>query len=493
MVDAAALSDTKRRLLERYVRQNGADGASPASAIAPRPLNAPVRVSLSQEQLLLREQRNPGGPALYNECIRLSMKGPLDVMLLERSLTEVIRRHEIWRTTYDVRDDQIIQIVHTPPKTVALPVLDLRGLSNSEAETEIQLVAGEAVRQPFDTKEGPLLRTRMFRVADDKHLLFLSAHLSIVDGVSVYQVLPHELAAAYCAHSSGQASPLPGLTVQFGDYAHWQRQWLKSGEASRQAAYWRKQLAGRIPVLNWPVDRPRPANETFRGLIRSFALSKQVVAALQELTRQEGVSLFMGLLAAFVSLLYIYTQQEDIIVGTPSLSGRKRAEVQALLGYFLNPVALRFDLTDNPTFCALLRQAQRVTLEALSNDDVPLEVLAEELNPHADASRHPFFTVAMSLQPEMPPLDLEWSVTSMDIESGGAPWDLYLAFINRPAETMVRVQYNPDLFDAGTITEMITDYQTLLLDITDNPAARIFQIDLCSRSSRGPTIDHSTR
>jgi hypothetical protein len=478
MADAAPLSDTKRRLMERYFRESAGTTAGPVSAITPRPLDGLPPVSLSQEQLLLRERRNQGGPPLYNECIKLRMAGPLDVMVLEKSLTEIIQRHETWRSSYDIKDGQLVQVIHPAPEDVELPVVDLRSLPKSDADAEMQRVAGDAVQQPFDLKEGPLLRARMFRTADFEHFLFLSAHLSIVDGVSVYQVFPFELAALYRSYSSDLGSPLPRLAVQFGDYTYWQRQWLQGDEAAKQVAYWRTQLAGRIPVLNWPVDRPRPAKETFRGVIQSFPLASELVEALEALSRQEGVSLFMGLLAGFVSLLHLYTQQEDIIVGTPSPAGRKRSEMQKLLGYFLNPVALRFDLAGEPTFSALLRQAQRVTLEALSNDDVPLEVLVQDLRPNPDPSRHSFFTVAISLQPPMPQLDIEWSVTSMDIGSGGAPWDLYLAFIKRPAETTVRAQYNPDLFDAATIKRMIADYQTLLRAVTDNPAGRVSQIDL---------------
>jgi Condensation domain len=488
MVDAAPLSETKRRLLERYVRESAGTAGAPLSAITPRPRDARTPVSLSQEQLLLRERRMQGKPPLYNECIRLRMQGPLDVLVLERSLSEIVQRHEIWRTSYDIRDGKLIQVIYPAPENVELPVADLRGLAKSQADAEIQRVVGEAVQQPFDLKEGPLLRARIFRTADLEHFLFLIAHLSIVDGVSVYQVFPFELAALYRAHSSGQANPLPGLAVQFGDYAHWQQQWLQGEEAATQVAYWRKQLAGPIPVLDWPVDRPRPAKETFRGVIRSFALPNELVEALQKLTREEGVSFFMGLLACFVGLLHLYTQEEDIIVGTPAPSGRKRSEVQRLLGYFLNPVALRFDLTGEPTFRALLRQAQRVTLEALSNDDVPLEILVQELRPNPDPSRHPFFTVAISLQPPMPQLGLEWSVTSMDIESGGAPWDLYLAFIHRSEETTVRAQYNPDLFDAETITRMMADFQTLLRAAIDDPNSRISQIDLSVRRRQRPAL-----
>ena len=480
MVVVKPLSETKRKLLERYYRGSSGVTATPAAAIAPRPGDTAPPVSLSQEQVLLRDRRLLGGPPLYNECIRLRMKGPLKVLVLQDCLHEIIRRHEIWRTSYQTKDGRFQQTINACPDTIELPVIDLKDLPRLEVHAEIERIVGDALQQPFDLEKGPLLRAKIFRTADMEHSLYLSAHLSIVDGVSVYRVFPFELGALYQAYSSGNPSPLPDLPVQFGDYSHWQQQWLRGGEAERQVAYWRKQMAGPIPVLRWPADRAwlAKAKATFCGVIQSFVLRHECVEALAALARREEATLFMGLLAGLVSLLHLYTQQDDIIVGTPSPAGRKRSEVQKLLGYFLNPVGLRFDLTGDPTFRTLLRQAQRVTLDAISNDDVPLEVVARELGGDVDRGRNPFFTVAMSLQPAMPELDLDWSVTSMDFGSGGSPWDLYLAFIHRPAETMVRVQYDPDLFDEAAITRMIADYETLLGAINDNPGARISQLDI---------------
>ena len=478
MMETTYLSDAKRKLLESYRRGWVGATASLLAPIAPRPLDEPTLVSLSQEQLLLREQRNQESPALYNECIRLRMSGLLDVVALQKSIREMIRRHEIWRTTYAINHGQWVRVVQPPPANVELPVVDLRGRPEAEVDEEVRRIAGEAVRQRFDLGKGPLWRVRMFRTADSEYSLFLSAHLSIVDGVSVYQILPSELSALYRAYSAGQASPLPDLEAQFGDYASWQRHWLTCGEAEKQLGYWRKQLDGPLPVLAWPKKQARAATDTLHGEIGSFIVKHELMEAMEGLSRQEGVSLFMALLAALVSLLHLYAGQDDILVGTPSLAGRKRSEVQSLLGYFLNPVALRFDLTEGPTFRTLLRQVQRVTLEALSNDDVPLEVLAQKLELQPTRGRNPFFSVAMSLQPQMAETGLEWSVTSMDIGSGGSPWDLYLAFINRSTESIARVQYNPELFESETIARLIGDYQTLLRAVTDNPTVRVSQINI---------------
>jgi hypothetical protein len=472
--DGAPLSEAKQKLLARYL--SGRTATNQISAIAARPKNQPAPLAWSQEQLWLRERGTHGIPPLYNECIILRMAEELDVPVLERSFTEVIRRHEIWRTSYQAANGIPLQLVHTPSGEIRLPVIDLRSLpSTARREAEAERIVGEMVRQPFNLKEGPLVRAKMLRIEDVEYRLFLCAHLSIVDGVSVYQVFPAELSALYRAYRAGQPSPLPEIEVQFGDYAYWQRR-RPQESLSSQIDYWRKQLAPPLPVLSWPADQERPRQETFRGAIRAHVFPKSLSEAVKALGQREGVTLFMVLVAALTALLHSYTQQEDIIVGTPSPAGRKRSEVQKLLGYFLNPVALRFALAGNPSFRELLQQTQRVTLEAISNDDVPLEILAQELKLERDLSRNPFFTVAVSLQPATPQLPCPWSVTTMDIESGGAPWDLYLAFIERPSGIMGRAQYNPDLFEIEIIEQVWEHLRCLLETVSTNPAARLSEI-----------------
>jgi surfactin family lipopeptide synthetase A len=467
-----SLSQVKRALLNRYMRGDVPSGGAGSQVIAPRPSGEPAPTSLSQEQLLLRERNTPHIPPLYNECVTVRMRGAFEVPVLARSLEEIIRRHEIWRTSYQQSNGHIIQIVHSPPEQIGLYAIDLRHLSPVRQQSEVQQVMGEVVCQPFDLERGPLVRFRLIRTEDFEYHLFLIAHLSIVDGVSAYQIFPFELATLYRAFSTGQNSPLPVLVAQFGDYAYWQRHWLQGEELFRRVEYWRTQLAGVVP-LAWPTDRPRLGKQTFGGAIHAFALSKDSSKAVKALSQHEGVTLFVSLLSTFAALLHGYTQQEDIVVGTRSPAGRKRSEVEKLLGYFLNPVALRFDLTGNPTFRGLLQQAQRLTLEAISNDDVPVELLEQELKLAPDLSRHPLFTVAISLQPPMPPMDLNWNVTSMDIDNGGTPWDLYLAFIDNPSGVLGRVQYNPDLFAPVAIARLLEDFQQLLETASENPLKRL--------------------
>ncbi len=483
--EAMPLSEAKRKLLEQYLSQGRTKTAGQGVSIPPRPSGELVPLSLSQEQLWFRERTTPGIPLLYNECVTVRMPGSIEVPVLERSLAEIIRRHEIWRTSYDTRNGQPIQIIQPAPEQVRLPLLDLRNLLGDRRKAEAQRVIGEIVRQPFDLKQGPLLRFRLVRMGDFEYRLFLCAHLSVIDGVSVYQVFPSELALIYKAFSAGQSSPLPPLVVQFGDYAYWQRQWLQGEEQARQFAYWQRQLAGSLPVLNWPNSPAQPWASRFRGALRRATFPKVIGEKMKELGQREGATTFTMLAAGLSTLLHCYTGQDDIIVGTPSPAGRKRFEVAKLLGHFLNPVALRFDLSGDPSFRALLRHTQQLTFEALSNDDLPLEWLAGETHPAADPLRNPFFRVALSLQPQMPSLDVGWNVTSMDADSGGTPWELYIAFINQPGGMAVRVQYNPDLFEASSISRMLDDYQLVLAFMCANPSKRLSQVELSAGGNAG--------
>ena len=468
MAEAARFSDAKRKLLEKCLRGELVSIGTQSRAITRRPPGELAPLSLAQEQLWHRAQMH-GIPPLYNESITVRRSGPLDVAVLERSIAEIVRRHEIWRTSYDTLNGAPVQVIHPAPSSFPLRVVDLRESPEEKIEEEALRLANEEARRPFDLRRGPLLRATLVRTGDTDYRLSMVAHLSVVDGVSVYQVFPSELAALYTAVFAGKPTPLPELPIQYADYAYWQRQWLKDGELVKQLTYWRKQLAGELPILQWPTDHARPAVQTYRGAIQSFELTETLTEALMELSRREGVTLFTTLAASFSSLLYCYTRQVDLIIGTPSPAGRKRSEVQSSIGYFLNPVALRIDLEGDPSFREMLRRSGKVIAGAVSYDDLPIEVLAKELGLKPNSSSNPFFTVAISLQPQTPDKATEWNVTSMDAESGGAVWDLYLAFIDRRGGMIGRVQYNPDIFSSATITNMLRHLQILMKTVAANP------------------------
>jgi hypothetical protein len=242
----------------------------------------------------------------------------------------------------------------------------------------------------------------------------------VVDGITVFDVFPSELTALYESFVSGKPLPLPELEAQYADFAFWQRRTIVGEALAQQLAYWEKNLAGELPVLQWPNEFPRPTERTYRGAIHPFKLTGELTRSLKSLARREGVTLFMVLLAGLVALLHRYTRQPDIIVGTLAPSGRKQAAFERLLGYFLNPVALRANLSGHPTFRSLLLQMRNATLGAISNDDVPLELIAERLQVKPDPNRSLFFTVSLSVAPDVPRLRAGWIMTYMDVESGGA-------------------------------------------------------------------------
>lgn len=477
MTAVPALSQAKRSLLESYLNARVSQGTVASNGIQKRSSASPAPLTVSQEQLVRREISRPNIPPLYNECIQLRMRGPLDVPALQKSFTDIVRRHEIWRTSYRIHNGDIHQVIQSEGAPIEMPVVDLQGFPQADQEAAIDKLIGHSARRPFDLTSGPLLRTQLIRLSDLDHRLYVTAHLSIVDGVSVYQIFPKELAANYRANIGGSASDLPPLPIQFADYSLWQRRETENANLRRTLEYWQTQLFN-LPLLNWPTDRPRPERETFRGEIEKFVLPAAVANAMKSLAKTEGVTLFMIALSALASLLHVYTRQDDFTIGTPSPSGRKRSEVHNLLGYFLTPVALRFRFTRNVTFRELLRQAQRVTLEAISNDDLPVEVLSRWLHLPDDASRNPLFTVATSLQPTMPALDFDWSITSMDLSSGGSPWDLYLAFIDGGESLMGRVQYNPDIFNCNSVAHFIRQYAELIKGVVANPESRVSAITL---------------
>src|SRR5690348_4790686 len=476
MSNNATLSDTKRRLLNQFVQQRTIPPAD-TSAIQRRPSSGPAPLSLSQERLVLRAQ-NVSRASLYNESITVKFRRPVDRDVLQISMAEVIRRHQILRTRYDMVSGQLVQVVAPALDNFALGLVDFRRGSERQKRDDLSTLSLKQTAQPFDLHQGPLLRALLVAMNESESWLVMTAHQSIIDGVSVYQIFPRELFTIYQAFSANRASPLSELPLQFSDFAYWQREWLTRAEILRQVGYWRTQLGSGSHAPRWPTHKSKLQRRTFRGFIRRFVLDRHVADAASALGRGHGVTMFAVLLSAFYSLLHLYTGQRDLTVGTLSPSGRKRSEVQGLIGYFLNPVALRVDLADDPPFTELLRRVQVTISEAISNDDVPFEQIVETLDSHSDPSRNPYFDAVISLQPCLPDSAAVWSVTSMDAESGAAAFDLYLAFIDRPEGLDVRAQYNPDIFAVEELQQTIRDFEALLAFTTEHPEERISRLHL---------------
>ncbi len=466
----AGATQARSALLERLL-----SGTARQQHIPRRSASEPVPLSDAQEQIWLHSEIAPTSP-LYNEPVILYRRGALDAGILERSLTAVIRRHEAWRTNFDLAGGQPVQIVRPAPE-IKLPVVDLRSVPESDREAEARRLAAEQSKKPFDLRRDSLIRATLVQMGDAEYQVILTLHHIIFDGLSIYGVFLPELMTFYRAFSHGQEPSLPALPLQYGDFAVWRRKQLLENAQAPQMEYWRKHLEGRLPVLQLPTDHPRPAVQSFRGAMQLFQLPSDLSTSLREFSRREGTTLFMTLLAAFATLLHRYSGQIDFIVGTVS-AGRKQSELEGLLGCFQNPLALRMDLSGDPTFQEFLQRAKSVTLGALSHDDVPFSSLVKELHPDRVFSHNPLLQVLISLSPPATVAEPGWDVTQMGIDVGVAKFDLDLELDDRPDGLRGRFVYNTDLFDASTIRRMTSHWETLLAAIVEEPRQAVSSVSI---------------
>lgn len=463
--------------LERLERSR-AEGRIARRARAP---DEALPTSFAQRHLWLHARLAPDEP-VYNEPITIHRDGPLDVGAFERALGEVLRRHEAWRTTFTAERGDVFQVVHDPPE-VRLPVTDLSALPEGERETEAVRLATNDVVRPFDLARGPLVRARLVRMAADRHRLYLALHHVIFDGVSIYRVLLAELVAFYEAFAAGRPSPLAEPPIQYADFAAWQRDWVTSEAARRQVDYWTARLAGSPPEIALPLDRPRPAVQAFAGAMHRVTIPPALAGALKAVGRRLGATFYMTVLAGFATLLHRYSGQDDLVVGSVT-AGRKRPEVERLLGYFLNPLALRLDLSGDPTFAELVGRVRDVTLDALAHDEVPFEHVVAAVRPDRNPGRNPLFQVMFSLEPPLPALPPGWRLTQLDVEVGTAKTDLYLELDDRPEGVIGRFVYRTDLFGAATIERMAGHFLTLLESAARGPELRASELGIMTGAER---------
>jgi amino acid adenylation domain-containing protein len=456
--------------------------------------------SFAQQRLWFLDQLEPGS-AFYNMPAAVRLNGTINMEALERSLNEVVRRHEVLRTTFATVDGQPFQII-APTLNLPLAVTDLRAIPLARREEEAQRLSKAEAQQPFDLAQGPLLRARLLRLDQDDSILIINMHHVVSDGWSL-GIFIQEVAALYQVFSGGQppvpdgesapesrrppvgrGAPLPELPVQYADYAVWQREWLQGEVLETQLDYWRKQLDNLSP-LELPTDHPRPAAQAHGGTVENVALPAALSRALKTLSQQAGVTLFMTLLAVFDVLLSRYTGQTDISVGSP-IANRKHAEMEGLIGFFVNTLVLRTDLTGNPSFRELLTRVNDVCLGAYAHQDVPFERLVEELHPARDLSRTPFFQVMFALQNasidliELPGLTLRPSPADSDT----AKFDLTIFLTDTEQGLTGTVEYSTDLFEADTIIRLFSHFQMLLEAIVADPDRRIFDLPLLTSAER---------
>ncbi len=461
--------------------------------ILARARDAELPLSFAQTRLWFLDQLKPNS-ALYNIPLALRLVGTLKVAALEQSLQEIIHRHEALRTNFVIVNGQPTQIIQTQTAWT-LSIIDCEDLPTTEQEIASQQLAQQQAIQPFDLARQALIRATLVVLSETEYVLLVCMHHIVSDGWSM-DVFVQELAALYNAYSLGQPSgasatpnllpqggtPLAPLRVQYADFAIWQRQWLQGDVLQRQLSYWQQQLANAPTLLSLPTDRPRPSVQTFSGAYQKFALSKDLTARLVQLSRQQGVTLFMTLLAAFDTLLYRYTGQSDISVGSP-IANRNRSEIEGLIGFFVNTLVMRTNLAGNPSFNELLTRVREMALGAYAHQDLPFEMLVEALQPQRDLSHTPLFQAAFSLQTApMQQVELAGLTVSPSVVEGTtAKFDLSLLIENCTTGLVGWWQYNTDLFDASTIERMSGHFVTLLEGIVANPQQQISQLPMLTQ------------
>ena len=477
----AGLSPAKRALLEMRLK-NKSPGASGERMIPRRVTQEPVPLSFSQQRLWFLHQLEPDSP-VYNIARAMRLNGALNVEALRKTLDTIVARHEILRTTITAVDGNPVQVV-AENGSVELSLIDLSEKSDAYRQAEMHRFLNTEAQRPFNLASDLLLRATLLRLRKEEHVLFLTTHHIASDGWSS-GILMQELTTLYRAFSLGNSCTLPELPIQYADFAGWQRQWLRGEILEGQLSYWKRQLSNAPAMLELPTDRPRPSIQSFRGARQLVKLPMGLTDALKKLSQREGVTLFMTLLAAFKTLLSRYTRQDDILVGVP-VANRTRPETEKLIGFFVNNLVLRTDLSGSPTFRELLGRVREVALGGYAHQDLPFEKLVEELQPERDLSRTPLFQVMFGFQsvrretPELPGLTL----SPIEMESGTAKFDLFLSMVEEGDSLRGSLEYNTDLFEDGTITRMLGHFHTLLEGVTAHPEQRLWDLPILTERER---------
>ncbi len=459
--------------------------------VVPTERTGALPLSFAQERLWFIDRLEPGSTT-YNIPAALRLAGALDQRALERSLSEIVRRHEALRTVFAEVDGSPVQVI-APFGGFALPVEDLSGLGEAEREAALSRRAGEEASRPFDLSAGPLFRPALLRLGSEDHVLLLSMHHIVSDEWSM-GVLFRELSALYAAYREGRESPLPELPVQYADYAVWQREQLAGEVLDRQLSYWRERLAGAPELLELPTDHPRPAVQTYGGGTVPVELSPELLERLQALGRSEGATLYMTLLGAFQVLLSKYSGSEDVVVGSP-IAGRTRGEVEELIGFFVNTLVLRTDLSGDPSFRETLRRVREATLGAYAHQEVPFERLVAELQPERSLSHSPLFQVMFTLQnagdegSALPGL----SVSGVNAELASAKFDLSLALAATAQGLRGELDYSTDLFERGTVERMLGHLERVLEQVAAHADARLSRLELLGDAERALVLEEWNR
>jgi len=484
------LSPEKRRLLALLLKEKNTDSSQPTvtGTIPQRNTSKPIPLAFNQEGLWFLDQMELGvGSANYSIPGITRLKGALDVDAIEQSLGEILRRHEALRTSFQMQEDGTPFQVISPVCPLTLPVIDLEELPETRREVEALKIATKEVQKPFDLAHGPLFRAILLRLSMDDHLLVLNIHHIIADGWSM-GVFTRELTTLYEAFSTHMPSSLPDLPIQYADFAVWQREQLRGEFLKTQLAYWKQQLGTGHHVLNLSAGRSQCREHTYQGRHHPVNLSESLTRALRTLALREGVTLFITLLAAFNILLYRYSGQKDIVVGS-SFANRNHRELEGLIGFFVNTMPLRTDLSGNPSFQSLLYQVREIILGANAHQELPFAKLVQETQPDRELGRHPLFQVVFDLlTPDHNPAVYGYGLSSpvtesqqlpglnmspMDVEGGIARFDLAIFIWDMPMGLQGAFEYRTDLFEPESIARMTEHFETLLHHIIAKPNASL--------------------
>lgn len=447
------MESSRRRLTLRRA------AVRPRATIPRRPPDQAVPLSFGQEQIWLHSQIAPEAP-LYTESLTIRRTGPLDPEAVLASFDEVVRRHEIWRTTFVWSNGRMVQQVHAD-RAPRLRLTDLCHLPQQDREASALQLAAEDLRAPFDLSREPGVRARLVTLSAGDHRLFFCLHHMVFDGISIYRVFLPELAALYDAKVAGAPCVLEEPQLQYADFAHWQRRNVDQAALEPLVTYWRRQLAGAPATIDLPADRPRPPGQSFRGGLVRFEFPGPLTAAVRNTALDESCTLFMLLLASFAAMLHRWSGQTDMLIGSVS-GGRDLPELERLIGYFLRMLVIRTDLSGNPTFREILRRVREVLVEALSHDGLPFQRMVQALAPARDLDRSPLFQVTFSIEPPMPRLGPGWDITEMDAGPSASKFDLSIELEDRGEVIAGRAIYSVDLFEASTISRMLADWRLVL-------------------------------
>ena len=444
-------------------------------------------LSFAQQRLWVLDQLEEK-TAAYNIPLALRLTGRLSIEALNQTFGEILCRHEVLRARFEQDTEQPLQII-SPPAVFSLPVTDLSGVPEKERLWQAEHLVSEEIDRPFDIAQGPILRASLLRLADNDHILVINVHHIAFDGWS-QRILLRELREFYDQFASGKTASLPELPLQYTDYVVWQREYLSGQRLEDQLKYWRNRLGDAPGVLDLPTDHARPPRQSFRGAKSTRVLPSALLGQLEEVSRKEGVTLFMTLLAAFNILLSRYSRQDDIVIGSP-IAGRNRVELEDLIGLFVNTLALRVSLSGNPSFPELLGRVRESTLGAYAHQEIPFERLVEDLKPERDLSRNPIFQVMFVLQ-NMP----RESATKSDLQiapfgsadKSSAKFDLLLAASEREDGLRLALEYSTDLFESSTIERMQDHFARLLSSIAENPCLAVSDLQMLSPAEREQVV-----